>query len=136
MTNKCTKTEEIEILLEEYKQVYECYRHNDNMASNKEAIFAVAAFGVLAFALTKNFELWQAVGAAVVSIALYLYHVLAFNRMHLFMEMNLSRIRGIEERINMLCGSDKDILCFQMKYHKYKKKAKKEVGNWPSVVSQ
>ena len=40
--------------MEEYKQVYELARHHDNIASNKEAIFAVAAFGILAFALNAD----------------------------------------------------------------------------------
>ena len=45
-------------LLEEYRQVYEQFRHCDNIASQKEAMFAVASFGVLALVLGKNSLFW------------------------------------------------------------------------------
>ncbi len=44
-----------EFLLEEYKQAYEQFRHCDNIAQSKGAIFAVAAFGVLEL----GFETWM-----------------------------------------------------------------------------
>ena len=130
MTNKSANKQEIDILMEEYKQVYEFARHHNNIASNKEAIFAVAAFGVLAFALNKDLRLLQAVGAAFVSLALYIYHVLAFNRMSFFGEVNFVRLREIENSINKLSDSNKKILCFQTNYHDYKLEAQKNHCKW------
>ena len=129
MPDKTQNDKEIDILMEDYKQIYELARHHDNIASNKEAIFAVAAFGILAFSLNKDFEFWHAIGAAVISISLYLYHFHALKRMSFLRDMNFIRLREIEDRINELSGSKKSILCFQNDYEKYEEEVKSFPGN-------
>jgi len=104
------RREKLDCLLEEYKQIWELYRHFDTIASNKEAIFAVAAFGVLALVVSNKFLFKYSclfvIGAAGVSISLYLFHVLSFNRMNYFKNVSLEGIRTSEEKINNLI-SDK-----------------------------
>lgn len=108
MTYTISTDKKIDILMEEYKQLYEYVRHDDKIASNKEAIFAVAAFGILALVLEKCLTVWPAAGAAVVSLALYLYHVLAFNRMSFFGSVKFYRLQKIEARIKKLSGLNND----------------------------
>jgi len=106
------RREKLDCLLEEYKQIWELYRHQDTIASNKEAIFAVAAFGILALVVSKEFLSEYVVGAAVVSIALYLFHLLSFDRMNYFKEMSLEGIRKSEKKINdMISGKKQNEKC-------------------------
>ena len=109
-------------LLEEYKQVYEQFRHCDNISQSKEAIFAVAAFGVMALLINKNLSQGMIIGAAVVSISLYLFHVIASERMHFITEVAIERLKEIETEINGEMGLDN--IRFQTKIKDYKHKAK------------
>lgn len=108
-------------LLEEYKQVYEQYRHCDNMTQGKEAIFAVAAFGVFAFVLGKDVSIWTILGAAVVSISLFLYNVLAFKKIHIYKETAIERLKEIEILLNKEMTNDS--ICFQTEFEEYEKRA-------------
>lgn len=98
-----------EFLLEEYRQAYEQYRHCDNIASSKEAIFSVAAFGVFAFVISKDLSICLIVGAAIVSFFLYLYHVLASNRMHSFARVAIKRLKKIEKDNSLLLQNNYDV---------------------------
>ena len=128
-----------EFLLEEYRQVYEQFRHCDNISQSKEAIFAVASFGVLALVISKDFSLFTVIGAAAVSLFLYLFHVLASERMSFYTEVAIERLKEIESEINGEINIEtikdnnhenkdnnheniKKSLCFQTEFKKYYEK--------------
>lgn len=121
-----------DFLLEEYKQVYEQFRHCDSIAQSKEAIFAVAAFGILALVFNKNLSVCPIIGAAVVSTSLFLFHVIACKRMHFFTIAARERLIEIEEEINSNMNSDN--IRFQKKIKEYEQKAKeKNYKKWLSI---
>jgi len=123
-----------DFLLEEYKQAYEQFRHCDNISSSKEAIFAVAAFGVLALVINKDLSFWYIGSAAFVSCFLYLYHVLASRRMHWFAMAAIERIKEIEDKKNDDINNEnpieknhaniKENICFQTEFEYLENKAK------------
>jgi hypothetical protein len=94
-----TNNNKPDYLLEEYKQVYDQYRHLDNVAVHKEAVFAVASFGILALVINKDLNLWGLFGASLASLGLFLYHTLACERMYFHKEIAKTRLREIEEEI-------------------------------------
>lgn len=110
-----------DFLLEEYQQVYEQYRHCDKMSQGKGAVFAVAAFGVFAYVLGKDVTIWTILGAAVVSISLFLYHVLAFKKIHIYKETAIERLREIEGSVNE--NKSLDCIRFQTEFKKYEERA-------------
>jgi len=141
MTDDDLIKENNKFLLEEYKQVYEQFRHCDNIAGGKEAIYAIAAFGVFTFVIIKDLSVCTTIGAAVVSFFLYLYHVLACEKMHCISETTIARLKDIEiiinpeinktNEINNIEKNHMDKICFQTKIGYYEnKKKKKEHKNW------
>ena len=126
MIMKNTNNDEAHILMEEYGQVYEHFRHYENSSNRKEAIFAVASFGVLAYVAGKCLPVYQLIGAGIISITLYLYHVIACERIKFLSDVCVQRLKIIEEKVNKKMNSD--ILdfqtCFEKKYEKDVKEEK------------
>jgi len=93
------------------------------MVKSKEAVFAVAAFGVLAYVVGKDIPLVFVIGAAVVSISLFLYHVLSFEQIGFYKDTAKERLKEIEMLLNkeMIKGN----MRFQKEYLEYEKMARK-----------
>ena len=120
-------------LLEEYRQVWEHYRQQDNMASNKEAIFAVAAFGVLAVTVSNDLTFFERLGAGFASLTLYIVHMCAWRHMHFHMDVAAYGIEKSERKINAILGhgSFEKLLDFQTNKEAYRDKMKEgERGIW------
>lgn len=115
-------------LLEEFKQVFEQYRHFDNISQGKEAIFAVAAFGVFAFVLGKDVSIWTMLGAAVVSLLLFLYHVFAFEKIRFYKKITIERLKDIEKLINE--NKSYESIRYHTEFKEYEKRASREHCKW------
>lgn len=131
MNNNTIDDKKTTFLLEEYKQVYEQFRNWDNIAQSKEAIFAVAAFGVLALVLNKDLSIWTLIGAGIVSVSLYLFHVISGERLDFFRKVAKERLMEIEEEINP--NRTKDNVRFQRKFKGYEQKAQKNNKKWLGI---
>ncbi len=96
MAGKTKADKKHDFLLEEYKQAYEHFRHLDNISNSKEVMFAVAAFGILALVIRRDIAIGYVFGGFIVSISLYIYHVIASAKMHSLARIALRRAKTIE----------------------------------------
>lgn len=116
-------------ILEEYRQCYEHIRNNIRAADNKEAIFTVAAFGIIALAISKDFSLGYIVGAMFVSIAFYFYQIIACERISFYSGAYIERLKEIEGEINE--PMDKANIRLQTKLKEdYEEKARNQHIRW------
>ena len=114
----------VEILMEEYKQLYEHARHENATASSKEGIFVAIAFGILAYAFEKQLLLCQLCIAGFFSVVIYLYHTLSCERLAFDYSVRYKRSTEIEGAVTKIAGPK--ILCFQTNREEYEKCVKEE----------
>jgi len=112
-------------LLEEYRQCYEILRNNSRATDNKEAIFAVAAFGIVALVIINDLSLIYTFGAALVSIFFYSYHVITCERIAFFSEVYHLRIGEIEKEIG-----NQRIICLEAKLKKHEEEKSNRHKKW------
>lgn len=115
-------------LLEEYRQCYENIRNNVRAADSKEAIFTVAAFGIIALIVSKNFSLGYTIGAMSVSLAFYFYQLVTSERISFYAGAYKKRLIEIESKINEKMSEDN--IRVQTKLHDYETEASNGYNKW------